>query len=418
MKSFSFIHTADLHLDSPFSGLHRVDGRMASLLREATFRAFENVLELALRERVDFLLVAGDVYDGADRSLRAQLRFNAGLKRLADAGTPSFVCHGNHDPLDGWTASLHWPDTVHIFGSTLESVVVPVGGENLVRVHGISYPQAQIDASFGKGFQRRGPEPFQIGLFHCSVGSNPAHETYAPRTLEELQGADLDYWALGHVHRHQVLGDGHPFVLYPGNIQGRHIREPGPRGCLLVRVDGHGEVSIRFEPVDAVRWLSREVDISDLESEGDLLLALERLCEDARLEAQQRPAIVRLALSGRGVLHQTLRRPGVGEDLTERLRETGLEGDTPVWVERILVRTGPPIDLKARRQAADFLGETLRVVDRYRRQPEELIPFLAELYEDRRGCRALEKPGREELLELIGNAENICLEELLDEETE
>ena len=110
MKNFSFIHTADLHLDSPFSGLRQVDGEIASLLKDATFRAFDNVVELALKNEVDFLLVAGDVYDAADRSLRAQLKFADGLKKLANGGIRSFVCHGNHDPLDGWIASLQWPE--------------------------------------------------------------------------------------------------------------------------------------------------------------------------------------------------------------------------------------------------------------------------------------------------------------------
>ena len=122
MKDFSFVHTADLHLDSPFSGLRQVDGEMAGLLKDATFKAFDQVVDLALGNKVDFLLVAGDVYDSSERSLRAQLRFADGLKRLADAGIRSFVCHGNHDPMDGWSASLHWPNEVHVFGPHLESV--------------------------------------------------------------------------------------------------------------------------------------------------------------------------------------------------------------------------------------------------------------------------------------------------------
>jgi DNA repair exonuclease SbcCD nuclease subunit len=418
MKSFSFIHTADLHLDSPFSGLRQVDGAIADLLKDATFRAFDNVVELALKNKVDFILVAGDVYDAADRSLRAQLKFADGLKKLAVAGIRSFVCHGNHDPLDGWIASLQWPEEVHIFGSELESVPVTLGGEDVVFIHGISYPHSQIDDSFGRGFKRQGSQPFQIGLFHCSVGSDPAHETYAPRTLSELVDADLDYWALGHVHANRVLMDGHPFVAYPGTTQGRHIREPGPRGCLVVQVDGQGAVNARFEPVDCVRWSSIELQIDDLETEGDLIEALERTCDEIGDEAQGRPAIVRITLSGRGVLHSILRRPQVVEDLTERLREAGLELAPPVMVEQIQVQTNTYIPLGVRRNAADFLGEVLRLIENTREIPTRLQEMISELYNDRRGRRFLETPAEGELLELLSEVESMCVDELVTEETE
>jgi len=418
MRPFSFIHTADLHLDSPFSGLRQVDGTVASLIRDATFRAFDNVVDLALRHKVDFLLVAGDVYDGSDRSLRAQLKFTDGLKKLAQAGVRSFVCHGNHDPLDGWSAVLNWPEGVHIFGSELESVPLALGGEDVVVVHGISYPTRQIDEDFGKGFQRQGPYPFQIGLFHCSVGSDPAHETYAPRTMEELVSAGLDYWALGHVHTYRLLKEGHPFIAYPGNTQGLHIRELGPCGCLLVEVDGQGTINARFEPVDAVRWFTKNIQINDLETEGDLIEALERTCDEIRHEAQERPAIARITLVGRGLLHPVLRKPQVVGDLMERLRETGLESTPPLWIEGIQVQTSTPIDLDARRNSADFLGEVLRLIENSRQNPTGLEEMISELYHDRRLRRFLEIPAQEELVEVLGEVESMCLDELVAEESE
>jgi DNA repair exonuclease SbcCD nuclease subunit len=366
---------------------------------------------------VDFLLVAGDVYDAADRSLRAQLKFADGLKKLAVAGIRSFVCHGNHDPLDGWSASLHWPEEVHIFGPQLESVSISIGEEEVVVIHGISYPHTQIDDSFGRGFKRQGSQPFQVGLFHCSVGSDPAHEIYAPRTQEELLTANLDYWALGHVHRHRVLKDGHPFITYPGTTQGRHIRETGPRGCLLVQVSGSGEVSARFEPVDAARWFSHELHIDDLETEGDLVEALEGVCEETRNEAQERPAIIRISLCGRGPLHSVLRRGQVVEDLTERLREIGMESKPQVWIEQILVNTSTAIDLDSRRQSADFLGEVLRVIEGSRLEPEQLHELVSELYQDRRGRRFLETPAESDLLEVLDEVESLCLDELVEEES-
>ena len=418
MRPFSFIHTADLHLDSPFSGLRQVDGTVASLIKDATFKAFDNVVDLALRHKVDFLLVAGDVYDGSDRSLRAQLKFTDGLKKLAEAGVRSFVCHGNHDPLDGWSAALNWPEGVHIFGSVLESVPLALGGEDVVVVHGISYPTVQIDEVFGKDFQRQGPYPFQIGLFHCSVGSDPAHETYAPRTMEELVSADLDYWALGHVHTYRLLKEGDPFIAYPGNTQGLHIREIGPRGCLLVQVDGQGTINARFEPVDAVRWFSIDIQINDLETEGDLIEAMERTCDEIRHEAQGRPAIARITIVGRGLLHPVLRRPQVVGDLMERLRETGLESTPPLWIEGIQVQTSTPIDLDARRNSADFLGEVLRLIENSRQNPTGLEEMISELYHDRRLRRFLEMPAQEELVEVLGEVESMCLDELVAEESE
>ena len=418
MKPFSFIHTADLHLDSPFTGLRQVDGTVASLIKDATFRAFDNVVDLALRHKVDFLLVAGDVYDSSDRSLRAQLKFADGLKTLAQAGVRSFVCHGNHDPLDGWSAALRWPEGVHIFGPELESIPLTLGGEDVVVVHGISYPKSKIDEDFGKGFHRQGPYPFQIGLLHCSLGSDPAHETYAPRTMDELVSADLDYWALGHVHTYRLLKDGHPFIAYPGNTQGLHIREPGPRGCLVVQVDGQGTVNARFEPTDAVRWFSKNIQISDLETEADLIEALERTCDEIRHEAQGRPAIARITIAGRGLLHPVLRRPQVVGDLTERLRETGLESAPPLWIEGIQVQTNTPIDLDSRRNSADFLGEVLGLIESSRRNPAGLKEMISELYHDRRVRRFLEIPGEEELVEILGEVESMCLDELVAEETE
>ncbi len=417
MKDFSFIHTADLHLDSPFSGLRQVDGEVAELLRDATFNAFDRIVDLALSNEVDFLLVAGDVYDSADRSLRAQLRFADGLRRLVDAGIYSFVCHGNHDPLDGWSASLRWPNEVHIFGPELESVSLTLKNGNAIRIHGVSYPHAGIDESFGREFQRRGPEPFQVGLFHCSVGSDPAHETYAPRTIPELLAANLDYWALGHVHTQKVLRNGHPFIAYPGTPQGRHIRESGPRGCLLVRAGGAGEVSARFEPVDAVRWYSHDLPIDDFETEGELLEELEKVCERTHSEAQERMTILRVILRGRGQLNSVLRRTQVVEDLTDRLREIGLESVPPVWIERIVVNTSTEIDLDSRRQSADFLGEILRVIDASRREPKELCELISQLYEDRRGRRFLKAPAETDLLEVLEEVESMCLDELVQEES-
>ena len=123
MPSLKFVHTADLHLDSPFVGMrNEAPEHVADDLCRATFDAYANIIDLCIEEQVHALLIAGDVYDGGDRSFRAQLKFGDGLQRLDDAGIRSFVCHGNHDPLDGWEARLELPAGCVRFGPEVEGV--------------------------------------------------------------------------------------------------------------------------------------------------------------------------------------------------------------------------------------------------------------------------------------------------------
>lgn len=424
MPGFSFVHAADLHLDSPFAGLGRLSSehsRVVEKLREATFRAFDTIIELCLHERVDFLLVAGDVFDGADRSLKAQLRFRDGLRRLSEHRIRAFVIHGNHDPLDGWADSIHLPEGVHDFGQALESIVVEKDGQAVARIHGISYPTRKIDSRFGLGFRRAGDEPFQIGLFHCNVGGDTRHDPYAPRTVGELAEAGLDYWALGHIHESVVLRSVNPFIGYPGNTQGRHINESGPRGCFLVRVTAAGKLDTppEFIPTDSVRWLSGEIDITGVAALDELLSRFEERLDDLLDQAAGRPVVARIALVGRGVLHQALTRHQASRDLLDKLHELGVQRNPFVWTESLVVRTRPQVDLDARRSAPDFLGDLLRLIDGIRQSPEEMNALRGEvalLFQHARASKFLEQPGDDALQAILDRAEGRCADLLLEDE--
>ncbi|MGE5542038.1 MAG: metallophosphoesterase family protein, partial [Bacillota bacterium] len=172
---FTFVHCADLHLDSPFEGVRSAEPSVASILCDATFRAFGNVIDLAIRERADFLIIAGDVYDGANRSLRAQLRFRDGLRRAVENGVRCFVSHGNHDPLTGWEAGLSLPEGVHRFGGDVERVTVKRGGSELCRLYGVSYRARNVQENLSRRFKAETEGPFSIGVLHCNVGGNPDH---------------------------------------------------------------------------------------------------------------------------------------------------------------------------------------------------------------------------------------------------
>ena len=228
MTLLRFVHAADLHLDSPFKGLRDAAPEgISGEISNATFRTYDNIIDLCIRERVAALLVAGDVYDGAERSLRAQRKFIEGLERLDEQGIRSFVCHGNHDPLDGWEARLAYPALCHRFGREWERV--PVFPEDPARavVHGISYPKSDVRDNLALGLGNVTPAGFSIGLLHANVGSDTGHESYAPCTVDDLRQAGVDYWALGHVHTRRILNERNPVVAYPGNPQGRHPQRVG-----------------------------------------------------------------------------------------------------------------------------------------------------------------------------------------------
>lgn len=354
MPPFSFVHTADLHLDSPFVGLGRLSeghGRIADELRRATFNAFDAVIDLCIRRKVNLLLVAGNVYNGADRSLQAQLRFRDGLGRLTKAGIRAYVVYGNHDPLDGWAHSLKFPEGVHIFGPELQSVVFEKDGLPVARIHGISYPTRQVDAQFGNGFRREGDEPFQIGLFHCNVGGNTEHPNDAPRTQDELAEAGLDYWALGHVHKSTVIRESNPFIGYPGNTQGRDINEAGRRGCFLARVSARGKLEClpEFVAADAVRWLAGQLDIAGLDDMDAFLAFAQNTINELAEKAEGRPVVTRLEVLGRGTLHRELSRPGTARSLLDQLHTRGAERAPFVWIEQLVLNTRPQVDLDRRR---------------------------------------------------------------------
>ncbi len=418
MPNFSFVHTADLHLDSPFAALHVDNPDLARILRSATFEAFDRVVQLCLEKQVDFLLVAGDVYDGSDRSLRAQVKFRDGLQRLDEAGIRSFVVHGNHDPLDGWSSTLEWPSGVHVFGDQVETVEVKKDGALLACIQGISYPKRDERRNLSLLFHQTG-SALQIGLLHANVGSDTGHEPYAPCTLEDLLKSGMDYWALGHVHSKRVLSEHLPYVVYPGNTQGRNIRETGEKGCYLVKVRDDKEVEMEFHATDAVRWTTYDLPIHDLQTEQDLINALDHVCVGFSEKASGRPSMARITLSGRSPLFKFLKAPNSVSDLLEMLHERGPSYTPSVWVEQIQLSVGPDIDPMVRMKERDFLGDLIRysrelLGERHLKAlvKEDLDP----LFESARIHRYLDSPGDRQLKELLEEAERICLENLHGEE--
>jgi exonuclease SbcD len=424
-RSFCFVHAADLHLDTPFKGVHETAPFVARALREASLAAFDAIVDLALERRAAFLVVAGDIYDGAERGLRAQLRFRSGLGRLAEAGIASFVVHGNHDPVaEGWSAVRSWPDGVTVFEpETVRVVPVLRDGIAIATVQGISYAKRETTENLALRFARPDGPGVHVGLLHCNVqGAAQGYADYSPCTLDDLRRARLDYWALGHIHQHGVLavgdGPGEPYVVYAGNSQARSPRlsERGPKGAVVVHVAA-GRVE-RVEPVacDKVRFDEIDCAIDDLVGLEDVEDRLLGRADDLLVAADGRSLVLRARLGGRGQLHEELARPGTLEGLLRHLRDAAGSSARFCWWDAIEDATAPDLDLDAVRVRGDFSSDLLQLAEAIAGDPvasaalgDELVGAAPRLL-SRDVAGLVGDPGR--LRELLGAATTLALDEL------
>ncbi len=294
----TFIHAADLHLDAPFAGLTAASDRIGRALAEATYEAFRRVVDTAIAREVDFVVIAGDAYNSSDKSLRAQLRFKEQMVRLDAAGIEVFVVQGNHDPANGWSAGLPLPANVTVFPSDrVGRAEVVRDGELVAAVYGRSFAKRDVTENLSLGYRREAADPVAIGVLHTNVGSNAEYEMYAPSTLDDLRAGGMDYWALGHIHKQEVLAE-NPWVVYAGSPQGINPKETGPHGCFVVSIAPGGAVSLEHVETASVAWAQVVVDASEADDLDAVRSLLTDACEDL-LAREDRSVVVRFTLTGR-----------------------------------------------------------------------------------------------------------------------
>lgn len=374
-----FIHAADLHIDSPLRGLDDYAGAPVERLRGASRHALIALVDLALAQKVDMVLLAGDIYDGDWADFRTGLFFREQMLRLRRAGILVFIVKGNHDAQSQITRQLPDVEGVHVF-SSLKSETIDLPDLDAA-VHGRSFPQRAVPEDLVPLYLAPVPGRFNIGLLHTSLTGREGHDPYAPTTVEVLCDKGYDYFALGHVHAREVVRASLPRIVYPGNLQGRHAKETGPKGCELVTVEGGVIAAAEFVPLDVVRWQQMRLDATGLETVSALARQFLRQAEALAAAAPDRLHAVRVIVSGESALHRLeAEQPG---SLAAAIQAAAQEMEnTELWIEQVRVDMRSPFDRAAAALRADAVGEVVRLVQARGADEAGLKAWFAEQLRD------------------------------------
>lgn len=270
--TFRFIHTADLHLDSPLVSLALRDPELASEVGVASRTALTRIVDLCLAEGVDALLIAGDLWDGSQTSAKTPRFLKLELSRLSEAGIRCFILRGNHDAASKISKELEPPPLCHIFGTKPGTEQFESGGHSIA-VHGVSFAEGAVPESLLPRYPAPVTGAFNIGMMHTSLNGSAGHDVYAPCRVSDLDAHGYDYWALGHIHK-RAEHQGRSVVVMPGIPQGRDIGEAGAASVTLGLLSDDGRLGLEQRPVAVLRFDRLAVDLSGLEDWGQAVAAL------------------------------------------------------------------------------------------------------------------------------------------------
>ena len=378
--AFRFVHTADIHLDSPLRTLALREPELAELIGGATRRAFTAIIDLCLAEQVDALLIAGDLYDGEQTSMKTAHFLADQLRRLHQAGIAVFIIRGNHDAESRITRELTLPESVKVFAGRAEAVVLRRGGLD-VAVHGVSFAQKHAPESLLSRFRAPRAGAVNIGMLHTSLGGSPSHDPYAPCQPAELHGAGFDYWALGHIHQ-RFEERGRATIVMPGNPQGRDINEAGAKTATLGTIGDDGAISLEERPTGVAEFQRVAVDLGGVEDWRAALKRIETALGAARLPAKSEHLVARLKLRGATPLAFRLRSDA------DKLREDAAGVGAAVgktWIDRIELNCAEP-GASGTAPSSDPVAELRVLMEREVQQSRGFQDALRDMAEELSGC--------------------------------
>lgn len=367
---FKFLHAADIHLDSPLIGLERYEGAPVERIRGATRTALERLVDLAIDEEVSFVLIAGDLYDGDWKDFNTGLFFTMQMNRLQDAEIKVYIVRGNHDAANRMTLTLRPPKNVHILSTRNPETII--NDELGIAIHGQGYATQAVNENIARNYEDPMSGYFNIGLLHTNVDGRTGHDNYAPCSLQELINKGYDYWALGHIHQHEVLNKD-PWVVYPGNLQGRHVRETGAKGCCIVECSNRSIETVELHTLDSVRWVLCTVPIQEAKTPVDAInTALQQIEHELKSITTELLA-VRIILHGESEAHSDfLNDP---EKWRYEFRNQILLLGEAVWLESVRFNSTVPPDLNALSEREDALGDLMGLIQDIQLKPELMEEF-------------------------------------------
>jgi len=412
-----FLHAADIHLDSPLRGLERYEGAPVEKIRLASRLALENLVALAIEQKVDFVLLAGDTFDGDGKDWNTALFFVKQMGRLAEAKIPVLMISGNHDAVSKMTRSVVLPRNVTLLGTKrCETVRLD---DLQVAVHGQSFQNAAVPENMVPGYPSALKGWFNIGLLHTSLDCVGEHPCYAPCKLADLESKEFHYWALGHIHKLEAKLRN---VAYSGNIQGRHIKESGAKGCLLVTVENWSEPHLEFQALDVFRWEHCQVHAAGASDGDELIVRFQQAAARLSEEHEGMPLGLRVTFRGRCAAHAELARSP--DRWMNHIRSAVADiGAGSLWVEKVKLETQEE-SIRVQPGEDGPLGELSQLVREFSGSDERLLALREELndlvarlpLELREGVDALPLSDPAWLRQLVNQAEPLLVGRLSKEE--
>jgi DNA repair exonuclease SbcCD nuclease subunit len=356
-------------LDSPLRGLYRYESAPAEAMRDACRRAFKNLVDLAIEEQVAFVLLAGDLYDGDWKDYSTGIFLSQQVGRLGQHNISVFTVAGNHDAANRMTKALDCPSNMTIFSSRKGETIRLE--DYAVAIHGRSFGTQHVDENLVAGFAAAEKGMFNIGLLHTSLDGREGHAVYAPCSIDDLRSKDYQYWALGHIHKQELVSK-EPWIVFPGCVQGRHIRETGAKGCVIVTVEDCTVSKIERIPVDVLRWVLCSVDLTNVAEMRDVLERSRKAITHERISADGRPIAMRMCFEGSTTISSEL--AAYPERFEQHIKALGAEiSADDLWIERVENATVGKLDLHSTLSDESAFGKLLSEILATPCNPDEIV---------------------------------------------